>query len=139
MKTVNLFVYGTLMPSGHNDHFGLAESAKEHHEAIAFGEMYNRSGVHPVYPVVNFDGANEILGVVMTGIPVNSEALQSAHSMEVGAGYEVRNIKVTTASGEVLEAIAYHFDTSDEYGIRKVGVRIDSGSWYEFMARAYGR
>lgn len=118
---VPVFVYGTLRVDQYN--YDWCKRAVRHSviDCKAKGNLYwvhDKSG----YPVAKFDEDGEIIGDVLYFDPT-SKTYDDVVSMELGAGYEVREIEVRTPEGETLECIAFH------YVDRPRGEWIKSGDW----------
>lgn len=132
----DVFVYGTLRPGQYNDgRSGLSSQATEVINNVRTdGRMWNVAPGNPIYPVVNFDLAGDIIGDLLIGIPDDSQILKNVHLMEVGAGYELRTVRVYISGDDNMEgwheAIAYHYD-SNQRGLR-LGQRIENGDWLAF-------
>ena len=118
-----MFVYGTLRP-GHVN-YGMLEGAVKNsmRSGTATGRLYHVYGGDdewPIYPVARFDEEGTIVGDLLEVDPSNRH-VQAVQRMELGAGYLVQSIEVTTADGPV-QALAWHYP-------HETGDRIVSGDW----------
>lgn len=129
---MNIFVYGTLRPGQYNDHrTGLSALALSVIRNVTTnGVMHNRHGDRPYYPVVNFDGEGTIVGDILIGVPERHQQVRQTHAMEIGAGYEMREIDIEH-NGFTYRCIAYHF-SPDENGRQDIGCAIPDGDWLAF-------
>ncbi len=132
---MNIFVYGTLRPGEYNDR-GFCGLAKEIKRGTTTGKMFNRRGRTPVFPVVDFDGEGTIIGDLLIDMPERHQEVRAVHRMEIGAGYELREIKVD-CDGETYSAIAYHWDFSADRYNSTVGIQIEDGDWLRFVGTRY--
>lgn len=121
MSKIPVFVYGTLRPGDYNhDRFpgGVVQIIND---CSASGRLYHAFKDHRGYPGAHFDEEGTIVGDILV-YDDESRAFQSVVSMELGAGYEVRQIKVNTPNG-VIEAIGFHY-------LQPHGDLIESGDWF---------
>lgn len=103
---VPVFVYGTLRVGQYNFSWAQEAVVDTIQNCTAKGALYFVDGRFG-YPVAKFDEEGEIKGDVLWFDPAHEE-YQSVVRMELGAGYEVREIEVRTES-ETIEAIAFHY------------------------------
>lgn len=117
---IPVFVYGTLRV-GHGNHSWAIEAVRHYvTDVTAEGAIYF-VGPYGGYPVAKFDEPGTILGDILwmdAGHPTYREVVR----MEIGAGYELRTVAVSTDEGEV-KCQAFH------YIRRPGGPQIPSGDW----------
>lgn len=125
-----LFVYGTLQP-GFGNYRLLSQCALWGVPATTSGTVHwvqGRGG----YPVAKLDEEGTIQGTLLCikgSKPEDDEGMLSAHLMELGAGYEARQIEVAITGGHpqtgqpTVTALAYH------YPHKPRGAKIESGDW----------
>lgn len=118
---IPVFVYGTLRVGQYN--FGVVRKAVRNiaENCKANGSIYFFGGRRG-YPIAKFDEDGEILGDVLWCDP-SHPGYDRMMQMELGAGYESREIEVRNPDGEVIECIAFQY-----LGTPK-GEWIQSGDW----------
>jgi gamma-glutamylcyclotransferase (GGCT)/AIG2-like uncharacterized protein YtfP len=118
---IPVFVYGTLRVGQYN--FGVVRKAVRDiaENCIASGSIYFYGGRRG-YPIAKFDEVGDILGDVLWCDP-SHPGYDRMMRMELGAGYESREISVRKPDGDVIECIAFHY-----IGTPK-GEWIQSGDW----------
>lgn len=118
---IPVFVYGTLRV-GHGN-FTWAADAVVYvlPDCTAEGRIYfvHHGGG---YPVAKFDEVGTILGDILWFDPKHPE-YESVVSMEIGAGYELRQVSVTTPEGDTMDCQTFH------YRHKPGGPRIEDGDW----------
>lgn len=117
---IPVFVYGTLRVGQGN--FRWAQEAVRHVllNCTTKGRIYFVHGRRG-FPVAKLDEEGTILGDVLWFDPQHPD-FDGVVSMELGAGYEMKDVTVTTEDGE-LEACAFHYIWDD------MGEWIRSGDW----------
>ncbi len=132
-ETIDLLVYGTLRVGGHNDR-GLTSSARQVVRNVTVrGSMNNVHGARPIYPVVDFDAAGQVVGDLLLDVDKNSWAFRDAYSMELGAGYVLRNLDVAMGPDGALYFGVYGF----HYTYGQVGVPVPNGDWIAFCGERF--
>lgn len=116
-----LFAYGTLRDQAHPF---TSEAERVADGCWARGQMYHVLGgstQQPIYPVVDFDEPGTVVGTLLI---VDGAALSWIHAMELGAGYEAREVEVTVpGSSQTALAVAYHYPDS------RRGAMVPHGDW----------
>jgi gamma-glutamylcyclotransferase (GGCT)/AIG2-like uncharacterized protein YtfP len=109
------FVYGTLRP-GEGNYW--IEPAVEQviDDCTTRGVMYASS-----IPYVDFDGDGTVIGTLLV-MDLEHRYTHEMVGMERGAGYQARQVEVTTPDGELVTAWAWHHGG---YG----QPRHESGDW----------
>lgn len=118
---VPIFVYGTLRVGQGN--YTWAKQCVRHEiiECVAQGRIYF-VGPYGGFPVARFDQGGRIVGDVLYCDPAE-RTYDEMVQMELGAGYESREIEVVTPDGDTLECLAFH------YLYEPRGSWIPSGDW----------
>lgn len=124
------FVYGTLR-------VGAGEWARDGYVkppvplCTAKGDLYNYGFA---FPYADFDGEGTIIGDLAT---VDPRMAHHIARVEIGAGYEAREVIVTTPSGEQRVAVGWHICDRTR---RRVGLTlIPSGDWLACISEETGR
>jgi gamma-glutamylcyclotransferase (GGCT)/AIG2-like uncharacterized protein YtfP len=131
------FVYGTLRDeAGAWGRPGYVEPPVT--GCTAKGTLYNYGYA---YPYADCDGDGEIKGDIIT---VDPEMARHIARVEMGAGYEAREVTVTLPSGESRVVIGWHItDTTKARMLRYGQIEvIPSGDWLACIAeegRRYSR
>lgn len=125
-ELVPVFVYGTLREGQGN--WQWAKEAVRHSDlnVRTSGRIYFCSG-RTGFPVAKLDEAGSIVGDVLWFDP-DHPTFDDVVQMEVGAGYECRDIEVITSESETIECMAFH------YAWRPRGDLIPDGDWVRAFA-----
>lgn len=124
---INLFVFGTLRWGGGNDVMLRRDYQEWYGQVEVRGELYyaayneGHSTYEAPYPACRFGGESTVVGDLIQ--IENCAALERVHKMEIGAGYEIQNIKVKLG-GSWVDAIGYGWPEDSP-----VGRRIHSGDY----------
>lgn len=119
---VPVFVYGTLRIGEGNWLWARSAVRHEVSDVRASGRLYFVSGQWG-FPVAKLDEAGIIVGDVLWFDPAHP-AYDDVMEMEIGAGYECREIEVTTSDdSERIDCIAFHYQ-----GLPR-GELIKDGDW----------
>lgn len=133
-----VFVYGTLM-SGFNNHFVVSDYAISTGVGEIEGIIYH---LPEGYPAI-ISGLGRVKGEVLTLKEVE-EALKAMDILEdykedrENNLYERVVVHVQTASGSV-EAFCYFWPESNKKYLEETGIYIKSGSWRDFVLKAYNK
>lgn len=121
MNEQKVFVYGTLR-RGEGNYNIWKDAVLDVVTGCTVQGLIGYPGRHYGYPCVDFDGEGTVIGDLIT-VDADHESVEWVHRMERGAGYTMRPVQVTLPSGEVVEAIGYHWE-------RQVHSPIVSGDWF---------
>jgi gamma-glutamylcyclotransferase (GGCT)/AIG2-like uncharacterized protein YtfP len=126
---IKAFVYGTLRIGEYNYRWASGDVVEEIPNVLTTGELYF-AGDGPSYPVAKLDTPGQIIGDILV-YPDDSQDWLQICRMELGAGYELREIEVTTESGDKIAAVAWHFLHHPR------GPKIASGDWSQAVENFY--
>lgn len=126
-EPTQMFVYGTLRP-------GCSEWARDHYTAdpvrgTAKGDLLD----YGPFPYADFDGDGTIVGEIVTLTPYGAHYVAR---VEEGAGYEAREVVVTTAEGPV---VCLGWQITERTRQRSDLVAIPSGDWLVAQDEKYDR
>lgn len=124
---IPVFVYGTLRIGQYNYRWARAAVRETVKNCRTNGKLYFSRGLSGSYPVAKFDEEGTILGDVLWCDPSHPD-YGGMVRMELGAGYEVREIEVVTAKSETMEALGFH------YLHRTRGDAIPNGDWVKAVS-----
>lgn len=117
VEPTQMFVYGTLRP-------GCSEWASDWYAADPVrGTTKGTLLDYGPFPYADFDGDGEIVGEILTLIPYGAHYVAR---VELGAGYEAREVIVETADGPVV-CLGWHITDRVREDARMVP--IPSGDW----------
>ena len=134
---MNLFVYGSLRPGHYNFQRLFAGGVIGVRPAQSTGRLYHYMGSTrqmPMFPVACFDEPGTIAGDLIQLDSIDHQfEIEQVRWMELGAGYEERQINVALENSHEVEAYAYHWP----HGSAHRGEWIPSGDWtLEYAAYA---
>lgn len=117
---MRVFVYGTLRPRGalHSSWARGTEIVAQ--GATAPGALYHVSP-HKSYPVAKFDEEGTIIGDILD---FDEEDWEEVRGMEVGAGYEVREIEAV-ADNVTYSCVAFQYRHDPR------GPKITTGDYFD--------
>lgn len=114
MSTRRIFVYGTLRP-GEGNYW--IESAVEDLEERCTARGTMRFVFHTGgYPVVDFDLTEHTIVGTLLWMDDETRHFRDMMEMELGAGYQEREIEVTRADGSKVTATAFHYPRIERCG-----------------------
>ena len=116
-----VFCYGTLRVGQGNFQWAQDAVSDQVENCTAEGSLYFAWSGNS-YPVAKFDEPGVIKGDLLYFIEGHPET-DAVIRMEVGAGYEMQDIEVTTPDGKTIEAFGFHYKHDPD------GDHIASGDW----------
>ncbi len=124
MKTMNLFMYGTLRV-GHWNHPMLSEGViSSYMNVTTEGKLYYAKyrDMQAGFPCARFDHDGIIVGDLLV-VDAEHEGVQDTHRMEIGAGYVPRDIVINLEDGTPMPAVGWQWKREE------LGKHIVTGDW----------
>lgn len=122
---IPMFVYGTLRPDWYNNRLLEWDTEKVERGATISGRMYWAFS-EGSYPVVNVEQEGTITGDIVY-VWEDSTGFNWACRMEIGAGYEPREVTATLPDGTEEQVLVWHYPRTPR------GDHIPGGDWDKAM------